>query len=159
MQSTDTLLTIAEIAVALAGFSAIVVMLNAKPIREWDDTDRLNLRLLVQVSAGTIFLALLPSILNVSIAEPELWTFALFLYGLLHVIDVSSFLFNMTKETPNVFRNAAIVGTLIAIAQLVIAWTGSPTAKETAYLGTLLWHLFIVFMAFILLLYSVRKSK
>ena len=134
-------------------------MLNAKPIGEWDDTDRLNLRLLVQVSAFTIAFGLLPSILVVSVKEPELWTYALFAYGLLHIIDVSSFLFNMTKETPNIFRNAAICGTVIAVAQLVIAWIGNPTAKETAYLGTLLWHLGIVFMAFILLLYTVRKKQ
>jgi len=159
MQSSETLLTIAEIAVALAGFSAIVVMLNSQPIREWDETDRLNLRLLVQLSAVTIFFALLPSILIVSIEEPDLWTYALFAYGFLHVVDVSSFLFNMTKETPNIFRNAAIVGTAIALAQLFIAWIGSPTAKETAYLSTLIWHLYIVFMAFILLLYNVRKPR
>ncbi len=159
MQSTDILSTIAEIAVALAGFSAIVVMLNSKPIREWDDTDRLNLRLLIQVSAFTIFFALLPSILVVSLEEPEVWKYGLWAYGLLHILDVSSFLFKMTSETPNVFRNAAVAGTVIAVTQLVIAWAGSNAAKETMYLGTLLWHLCITFMAFILLLYGMRKAR
>ncbi len=158
MQSIDILLTIAEIAVALAGFSSIVVMLNARPIKEWDGTDRLNLRLLVQVSALTIVFALFPSILVIAVQAPELWTYALFAYGLIHIIDVSSFLLNMTKETPNVFRNAAICGAVIALTQLLVAWFGNSVAKETAYLGTLLWHLGVVFMAFILLLYSVRKT-
>lgn len=159
MQSTDILSTIAEIAVALAGFSAIVVMLNSKPIREWDDTDRLNLRLLIQVSAFTIFFALLPSILIASLKEPEVWKYGLWAYGLLHILDVSSFLFKMTNDTPTIFRNAAVSGTVIAVTQLVIAWAGSTAAKETMYLGTLLWHLCITFMAFILLLYGVRKTR
>ncbi len=55
MQSTGLLFTIAQIAVGLAGFSAIIATLNAKPIREWDDTDRLNLRLLIQISIYVIF--------------------------------------------------------------------------------------------------------
>ncbi len=159
MQSTDVLLTIAEIAVALAGFSAIVVMLNSKPIREWDDTDRLNLRALVQLSAIIIVFALLPFILNVSIKEPELWTYALWAYGGLHILDVSNFMFRMTSQTPNVFRNAAVCGIVIAVTQVVVAWIGSATFKETMYLSTLLWHLGITFMAFILLLYGVRKAR
>jgi len=159
MQSADILSTIAELAVALAVFSAIVVMLNSNPIRQWDDTDRLNLRLLIQVSAFTIFFALLPSILVVSLNESEVWKYGLWAYGLLHILDVSSFLFKMTKETPNVFRNAAVAGVLIAVTQLVIAWAGSSAAQETMYLGTLLWHLCITFMAFILLLYGVRKTR
>ena len=34
MQSTGFMFTIAQIAVGLAGFSAVIVTLNAKPIRE-----------------------------------------------------------------------------------------------------------------------------
>jgi len=55
METFDLLLTMAEVAVGLAGFSAIIVTLNRRPIREWDDTDQLNLRLLIQVSGLTIF--------------------------------------------------------------------------------------------------------
>ncbi len=158
MQSTDLTLTIAEISIAIAGFSAIVVMLNAKPIRDWDDTDRLNLRLLVQVAIFTILMSLLPSVLNVSLSELNVWKYGLWAYGLIHLVDVSSFLFGMTKETPNVFRNAAVCGVLIAFTQVLTAWTGTSTAMETVYVATLVWHLCITFMAFILLLYGVRRS-
>lgn len=159
MQSTDLTLTIAEISIAIAGFSAIVVMLNAMPIREWDDTDRLNLRLLVQVAIFTILMSLLPSVLNVSLSESNVWKYGLWAYGLIHLVDVSSFLFGMTKGTPNVFRNAALCGVLIAIAQVLTAWIGTPTAMETVYVATLVWHLCITFMAFILLLYGVRRPS
>lgn len=158
MESTDLTLTIAEIAVAVAGFSAIVVMLNAKPISEWDDTDRLNLRLLVQVAIFTILMSLLPSVLRVSLSEAEVWEYGLWAYGVIHIVDVSSFLFGMTKETPNIFRNAALLGVTIAITQIAVAWLGSRTAMETTYVATLVWHLCTTFMAFVLLLYGVRKS-
>ncbi len=159
MESTNLTLTIAEISVAVAGFSAIVVMLNATPIKEWDETDRLNLRLLVQVAIFTILMSLLPSVLSVSLSDTDVWEYGLWAYGLIHFVDVSSFLFGMTKETPNVFRNAAFCGVLIAITQITVAWFGTPTATETTYVATLVWHLGITFMAFVLLLYGVRKSN
>ena len=158
MQSTDILLTIAEIAVALAGFSAIVVMLNSKPIREWDDTARLNLRILVQVSAFTIAFALLPSILNIPFDEPELWTYALWTFGVVHIVDVSNVLFRMKKKTPNIFRVTVACGTVIALSQLVVAGIGNAMFKELFYLGTLLWYLGVTFLVFILLLYGVKKT-
>ena len=159
MESADLTLTIAEIAVAVAGFSAIVVMLNAKPISEWDDTDRLNLRLLVQVAIFTILMSLLPSVLSVSLSDTDVWKYGLWAYGLIHIVDVSSFLFGMTKETPNIFRNAALCGVMIAITQIAVALLGTPTATEMTYVTTLVWHLCTTFMAFVLLLYGVRKSN
>ena len=83
MQSTGLMFTIAQIAVGLAGFSAIIVTLNAKPIREWDDTDRLNLRLLIQISIYVIFFSLLPPMLAIPFAPHLVWMYGLWAYGLI----------------------------------------------------------------------------
>ena len=159
MQSTGLMFTIAQIAVGLAGFSAIIVALNPKPIRKWDDTDRLNLRLLIQISIYVTFFSLLPPLLAIPFESHLAWLYALWAYGLIHMVDVSFFLLNMTKETPSMFRNAAICGTCIAIAQLGFAWLGNDIARETMFVFTLIWHLGVVFMAFILLLYQMRKTN
>jgi hypothetical protein len=158
MQSSDLLLTVAQIAIGLAGFSAIIVTLNPNPIREWDVTDRLNLRVLVQVSFVVLFFSLLPFVLTIPLEIGDSWFYGLWLYGLYHIVDVGSFLFVMTKETPTIFRRTASVGVCVASSQIGIALLGTPVLRETAYVATLVWHLYVIFMAFVLLLYQLRKN-
>lgn len=110
MYSINLMLASAQIAVGLAGFSAIIVTLNDKPIRDWDDNDKLNLRLLIQVSIMVIFFSLLPSLLLISLNTNEVWLYGLWAYGLIHLVDVSFFLIHRTNTTSHIFRNAAFCG-------------------------------------------------
>lgn len=157
MDTSNLLLTISQLAVGLAGFSAIIVTLNPRPIREWGSTDRLNLRLLVQVSFVVLFFSLFPFLLGIVFPPERVWLYGLWVYGVLHLIDVSSFLVGMTPETPMIFRVTAICGVIIALSQLVAAAFGGAIAREVIYAGTLVWHLYVVFMGFVLLLYQLRK--
>jgi len=159
MQSSGLLFTIAQIAVGLAGFSAVIVTLNPRPIREWDATDRLNLRLLIQISIYVIFFSLIPPLLSIPFENHLIWLFALWAYGIIHMADAGFFLMNLTKEMPTLFRNAAICGVIVAAAQLLIAWKGNDIAREMMFVSALIWHLGVVFMAFILLLYQLRKNE
>jgi len=158
MQTSDLLLTVAQIAIGLAGFSAIIVTLNPKPIREWDATDRLNLRVLVQVSFVVLFFSLLPMILVIPFGVEDSWFYGLWLYGLYHIVDVTSFLVAMTKETATIFRVTAYVGFCVAVSQLGVALLGTAVLRETAYVATLVWQLYVVFMGFVLLLFQLRKN-
>jgi len=158
MQSDSLLLTISQLAIGLAGFSAVIVTLNPNPIREWDETDRLNLRLLIQISFVTVMFSLLPFLLAISLAPEDVWFYALWAYGSLHLADVSSFLYGLTKETPTIFRVTAYIGLCMALSQVAIALLGNPIIRETAYTVTLVWHLYVTFMAFVLLLYQMRKT-
>ncbi len=158
MQSTGLLFTIAQIAVGLAGFSAIIVTLNPRPIREWEDTDRLNLRLLIQISIYVIFFSLLPPLLSIPLDNHLVWLCALWGYGLIHIADAGFFLMNLTRDMPSLFRNAAICGVIVAMAQLLVAWQGNDIARESMFVFVLIWHLGVVFMAFVLLLYQLRKN-
>ena len=159
MQSANLLLTIAQLAIGLAGFTAVIVTLNPRPIREWDAIDRTNLRILVQVSFFALFFCLLPYVLAVSLEPDEVWFYGLAAYGIIHVVDVSGFLLKITKETPLVFRVSACAGLLVALSQVGIAFLGNAVMWESAYVGTLIWHLYVIFLAFVLLLYQTRKSK
>jgi len=40
-----------------------------------------------------------------------------------------------------------------------IAWFGGDIARESMYVFTLIWHLGIIFMAFILLLYQMGHAE
>lgn len=159
MYSINLMLAVAQIAVGLAGFSAIIVTFNDKPIRDWDDTDRLSLRLLIQVSIMVIFFSLLPSLLLVSLSTNEVWLYGLCAYGLIHLGDVSFFLIHRTNATSHIFRNAVICGVCVALLQIGVVWLGDEVAREWLYVSTLLWHFGIVLMAFILLLYQLREPK
>jgi len=159
METSDFLLTISQLAIGLAGFSAVIVTLNPKPIREWDITDRLNLRLLVQVSFVVLFFALFPFLLGIPFSLDRVWLIGLWVYGSLHLADVVSFLVGMTEETPTIFRATAYCGVVVALFQLGVALLGDSALRELMYVGTLVWHLYVVFMGFVLLLYQLRKSS
>jgi hypothetical protein len=159
MQSANLLLTMAQIAIGLVGFTAVIVTLNPKPIREWEMTDRVNLRILVQVSFVLLFFCLLPYVLAVSLGPDDVWFYGLAAYGIIHVVDVGSFLLNVTKEALLIWRVSACAGFLIALSQVGIAFLGNAVMWETAYVATLIWHVYVIFMAFVLLLYQMRKSK
>ena len=159
MQSANLLLTIAQISIGLAGFTAVIVTLNPKPIREWDVTDRLNLRILVQVSFFILFFCLLPYVLAVSLETDDVWFYGLAAYGIIRVIDVSSFLLNATKEVPVIWRVSAAAGFLLALSQVGIAFLANAIMWETAYVATLIWQVYVIFLAFVLLLYQVRRAK
>jgi hypothetical protein len=159
MHSADLMFVIAQIAVALAGFSAIIVALNQKPIREWVLMDQVNIRLLVQLSIVVIFFSLIPSLLAISIPVSDVWFYSLWAYGLIHLADAGFFLFFKSKRAPTIFRIVAACGIIVALAQIAIAWFSGDVVKESAYVFTLIWHLGVIFMAFILLLYQMGDIK
>lgn len=158
MHSADLMFTIAQIAVALAGFSAIIIALNQKPIREWVLMDQVNIRLLIQLSIIVIFFSLTPSLLAISIPVSTVWLYSLWAYGLVHLADAAFFLFFKSKRAPTIFRVVALCGIIVGLAQVTIAWLGGDIARESIYVFTLIWHLGVIFMAFILLLYQVRDA-
>ena len=159
MDSSSLLLTISQLAIALAGFSAIVVALNGKPVREWDDTDRLNLRCLLQVAIYVLAFSLFPFLLAVSLSPQAVWRFGLLAYGLFVTFDASFFLRKMTRDSPSLFRNAGIGGVGVGLLNIGIAVFANEAARETMYLIALFWQLGIVLMSFLLLLYQVRKPS
>ena len=159
METSSLLLTVSQLAVGLAGFSAVIVTLNPRPIKEWDVTDRLNLRSLVQVSFVVLFFSLFPFLLGISLSDEQVWLYGLWLYGVLHFVDVLSFLIKQTSETPTIMRYIAYGGVVIAIGQVIVAWQGNDNLRELIYAATLVWHLYVVFMSFLMLLYQMRNTR
>jgi hypothetical protein len=69
--------TIAEIAIALVGFSAVVVVLNPSPIRNWSVSERFNFRILVQVGGVVVLFSILPFGTNLVFDDYHAWKYAL----------------------------------------------------------------------------------
>lgn len=154
MQSHDTLVLIAEIAVGLAGFSSVVVALDNRAVRDWSVDRRFNLRILFQVSAMAIFFSLFPLIFERVIEAPESWRWAIAVYGAVHLLDVSTFAVRMPAEIGFGPRFTATGGILLSIGQLAAATLGSFLVCEIVYLVVLVWHLSVAAMGIALLVYS-----
>ena len=60
MQGSDVLLTIAELAVAFAGFSSIVVVFQHRDPAQWSPAISMRLRAMIEGSLGALYAALLP---------------------------------------------------------------------------------------------------
>ena len=69
----DSLQTIAEISIGLAGFSGLVVALRKGP-GPLDDIQKYRLRILFSLSFGAMFLSLLPDMLvNFGVPDERVW--------------------------------------------------------------------------------------
>jgi hypothetical protein len=73
LEAFDTLLTLAEVSLGLAGFAGIVVVFG-RGRGALPPADSLRLAALVAASLGTLFFSLIPIALHfLGVAEPELW--------------------------------------------------------------------------------------
>ncbi len=158
MTSQDTLVIIAEVAVAIAGFSSVVVALDNRAVRNWTPFQRHNLRVLLQVSALTIFFSIFPLILQRVLDSPSSWKWALGVYAAVHTIDVSSFIRALPKNLPVANRIFPYFGLSLAITSIIVAWLASPLTAEVLYLCNLVFHLCVAAMGFAFLVMGEREA-
>jgi hypothetical protein len=156
MESSAVIITIAQLALALAGFSGIIVSLNPIPIREWDSLSRLNFRVLLQVAGVATFFAILPFPIHNLVDTDLAWKISLLLYGAYHIFDVSSFILKFPKEVLPINRRMSYLGLIIAIFQILIGVVGNPNWIESMYVIALIWHLSVSFFGFVMLVYGIK---
>src|SRR5262245_1887437 len=86
MEIREALLAVAQIALGLAGFSAVLVALSGEPTR-WTPLDSFRITGMLTLSFGALFLSLVPLVLGfLSVSESRLWRasaafLALFILG------------------------------------------------------------------------------
>lgn len=159
MESSEIITSIAEIAIALVGFSAIVVVLNPKPIREWHNSDQFNFRVLVQLAAVVVVFAILPFGMHLIFDEFLAWKYALLAYGIFHIADLSSFVFKFPPGALRINRVLPLGGFAVAILQVLMPFIGSGAAIEATYLLGLVWHLMVAFISFVILVYGIKGQR
>ena len=73
MDAFDTLLTLSEVSLGLAGFAGIIIVFGRGP-GSLPPADSLRLAALVAASLGTLFFSLIPIALGfLGVSEPDLW--------------------------------------------------------------------------------------
>ena len=74
MEGADVLLTIAELAVAFAGFASIVTLFQHRDPASWPASVPVRLRAMVEASLGTLYGALFPFLLHhMGLTGDALW--------------------------------------------------------------------------------------
>jgi hypothetical protein len=147
------LATFANLGVALAGFSGIVVALGGHARGEWSSRDRYLLTALLASSGGSALLSVLPLVLaSAQLAEPTIWVVS---SGSAIVLQASLFAFRLRNiagyadmRTRERFLLIAVYagGAAFMMVQLVnCVWLRT----AWPHVATIGWHLAISFTVFV----------
>lgn len=158
--SADTLTAISNISIAIAGFSGVVVALTGRSAESFEAVERLNFRILLQVSALALLFSILPLILHRAFEPALAWRISMILYGVVHFADAGFFAWKTrSTETKSYVQYAApIIGICIALSQITTALLAPIIVVELLYLFVLVWHLAIAGMGFMNLVFASRDE-
>lgn len=153
MSELDTLFGLAEIAVGMAGFSAIVVLFKRRDSGKWQpaDADRFN-GMLIHAMSAALF-CVLPALVHALAVQPDtVWSLCSSALGLWIAAHVT--LVARLPTTGNVTRVIVAVGGLLAVAFQLANVTDLGIERGFApYLVGVLWHLFHAGTLFIMLIW------
>lgn len=167
MSAKDELLTIAEIAVALIGFSGLIFVVRARDVTELETRDLSALAMIVSAGSIALAFALLPLPLSyLGLGEPLFWQISSGLFGttmlagvgIFHVVNRRLAQSGHPERTPRLNR-AALVSVFLAGALLALSAAGLLPAGPAIYLFGLVVCLLLslAFVGFILVV--ARRSS
>jgi len=112
----SALLTFAQLAIGLAGFSAILVALSGKP-HQWTPVDAFRIRNILAFTFQSVFLSLTPFVLAFfSLPEPTVWQVSILILAIAtlgSVLLVLSGVYRLSRSERAVL-NAVVVSTVVA---------------------------------------------
>lgn len=119
----NALLTLAQVAIGLAGFSAILVALSGKP-HQWTPVDAFRIRNILAFTFQSVFLSLTPFVLAfLSMPEPAVWRVSLLIIALATLGDVLLVLsgVNRLSRPQRAVLNALVISTVTAVLLFMAA--------------------------------------
>ena len=155
-----TLSTIAEVSIALAGFTGVVAVLGSRRDHQWTPEERLQLRTLVETSMTALFLSFAPSVLGqVMSSETAIWRVANFLLGTTHLAFISRFFVRTKVARPTAGQLALLATGFIAILAHFLAAANLLPWYVTIFILGLLQQVFVAAFNFVLLLFPFRVDS
>jgi len=149
---------IAEVAIALTGFTGVVAVFGKRSGGGWPPHELLQLRVLVETSLTAFFVSFVPALLEMVVgSESEIWPLANVVLGLAHAGNLGAF-FLRTRAAPSTFGQLAIalVG-LAFISAHLLAGVGVLHHGELIFTLGLLQQIFVAAHNFVLLLLPTRQ--
>lgn len=103
------------------------------------------------MSGLALIFSVLPLITYRLAEVPSFWRWALGLYGVLHLVDLSTFLF---RQPEGAWRAPVYPGVVFAVLQLAVAALGGAGGPETMYMASIAWHVGGAAMGFVFLIWG-----
>ena len=113
----SALLTLAQVAIGLAGFSAILVALSGKP-HQWTPVDAFRIRNILALSFQSVFLSLVPFVLAFfSLSESTVWQVSVLILAIATLGSVLLVLGGVYRLSPSerAVLKAVVVSTVTAV--------------------------------------------
>ncbi len=160
MSQVDALSTLAEIAIAIAGFSGIVSVFGRRSLGEWSPDERSRLIGLLHQSFAALFFCIVPfALLAVPVSEPACWRILSLAFASYRVFSVA-FSARIALQTRPITQDAResipaiawafVVGDSLAVLVLLanaVAW-----AALWPYLAAIIWGLCVASVLFVRLI-------
>jgi hypothetical protein len=150
MNVIDNLLTIAEIAVALAGFAGIIATFQLGQIEHISRGRVLALWMVVNISLGVGLFSLLPlGLINFGFEDGVVWAISSTLIAIVSIIEVPFIIRNMNLQRENysvriVFYSIELVGFVLVVVNFLNA-LGIVFHREFGpFLAIIIYSLFLV---------------
>lgn len=149
MQIPQSLQTIAEISVAFAGFSGLIVALR-KNTGSLTELEKFRMQVLLTLAFGAMFLSFLPEVLeNLDLGARATWVYAssaLCLYSVVFLVWWVRASRHFARTFPEIFQWSAfsrMAAGHIAVILLLLTTIFSVIADKgaTAYVIALIWYL------------------
>jgi len=119
----NALLTLAQVAIGLAGFSAILVALSGKP-HQWTPVDAFRIRNILAFSFQSVFLSLVPFVLAFfTMPETAVWKASLLTISLATFADVLLVLAGVYRLSPP--QRAVLKALVVSIVTAVLFVTAA----------------------------------
>ena len=151
MPGEGPLLTIAEISVALAGFSAVVIALRGAGPHAWSAQDRFGLGNVLAASVGTLLGSLLPfPLAALGWSLEAVWSVsnavvALLVLGSVGFLARASTQGNVPPRAPRAFWSFMASGVVVGVALLLAALGVVFPSGPAVLLFALIWGLLAAF--------------
>lgn len=162
----DSLQTISEISIGLAGFSGLIVALR-KSSGPLTDVQKYRLKILFAMTFGSMFLSLLPDLLqNFQVPEERIWfdsSAAMFAYSLVFASWMIAGARRVAKVAPEIFNwavfSALTAGHIIVLLLLLGVMTGFIGDRAAGvYVLGLVWYLIHAAQQFTRMLFILPRN-
>jgi hypothetical protein len=158
VEAFETLRSLSEVAIALAGFTGIVAVLGRRAGGQWDPLEWLRLRMLLETSLGVVFLSLIPVLLHqLEALQGALWRVGNGLQALVHVAGIVLLWLRFRKLEPSQWppEERWLTAALVPISIAIVLLQGSFVLGKLAPYGFFLFLLGLIYLLAIAALHFV----
>ena len=159
MQHEDIFLAMAQIAVALIGFTGIVAALQKRDRTSWTPLDILRLRTLVEPGLLALFASFLPLILQLIVADPDImWRVSNGLFFLMTIYAYVFFFLRAARSELSMVQRILVVVSMGPTALLLASAMGMFSGHVFAFALGLWTALGVSAYNFMLLLFGNHQD-